>query len=191
MQMPDDFLAMAPSGSGVMVRYEGSLSGALDSIRRANKEMSSQQTIYNDQTMESVISDSMAARRFAMILLGAFAALALGLASVGIYGVIAYVVGERTQEIGIRMALGARQKDVLRLVLWQGTRLALLGAAIGLGAALILTRLMTRLLYGVSATDPATFAGLAAVLIVVAVAACWIPARKAMRVDPVVALRYE
>jgi ABC-type antimicrobial peptide transport system permease subunit len=138
-----------------------------------------------------VISDSMAARRFAMILLGAFAALALGLASVGIYGVIAYVVGERTQEIGIRMALGARQKDVLRLVLWQGTRLALLGVAIGLAAALTLTRLITRLLYGISATDPATFAGLATVLIAVAVAACWIPARKAMRVDPVVALRYE
>jgi ABC-type antimicrobial peptide transport system permease subunit len=173
------------------VRYEGSLSAALDSIRRANKEMSSQQTIYDDQTMESVISDSLAARRFAMILLGAFAALALGLASVGIYGVIAYVVGERTQEIGIRMALGARQKDVLRLVLWQGTRLALLGVAIGLGAALALTRLITRLLYGISATDPATFAGLATVLIAVAVAVCWIPARKAMRVDPVVALRYE
>ena len=191
MQMPDNFIAMTPSGSGVMLRYQGSLSAALDSIRRANQEMSSQQTIYNDQTMESVISDSMAARRFAMILLGAFAALALGLASVGIYGVIAYVVGERTQEIGIRMALGARQRDVLRLVLWQGTRLALLGVVIGLGAALILTRLMTRLLYGVSATDPATFAGLAAVLTAVAVAACWIPARKAMRVDPVVALRYE
>jgi ABC-type antimicrobial peptide transport system permease subunit len=191
MQMPDNFIAMTPSGSGVMLRYQGSLSSALDSIRRANQEMSSQQAIYNDQTMESVISDSMAARRFAMILLGAFAALALGLASVGIYGVIAYVVGERTQEIGIRMALGARQGDVLRLVLWQGTRLALLGVVIGLGAALALTRLMTRLLYGISATDPATFAGLAAVLTAVAVAACLIPARKAMRVDPVVALRYE
>jgi predicted permease len=191
MQMPDNFIAMTPSGSGVMLRYQGSLSAALDSIRRANQEMSSQQAIYNDQTMESVISDSMAARRFAMILLGAFAALALGLASVGIYGVIAYVVGERTQEIGIRMALGARQRDVLRLVLWQGTRLALLGAIIGLGAALALTRLMTRLLYGVSATDPVTFVALATVLTAVAVAACLIPARKAMRVDPVVALRYE
>jgi len=133
----------------------------------------------------------MAARRFAMILPGAFAALALGLASVGIYGVIAYVVGQRTREIGIRLALGARQKDVLRLVLWQGTRLALLGVAIGLGAALALTHLMTRLLYGISATDSATFLGLAMVLTAISVAACWIPARRAMGVDPVVALRYE
>jgi predicted permease len=191
MQMPDDFVAMAPSGLSMVVRYQGSLSAAFDSIRRTNKQMSSQQVIYGDQTMESVISDSIAAQRFAMILLGAFAALALGLASLGIYGVIAYMVGQRTQEIGVRMALGAQQKDVLRLVLWQGTRLALLGVAIGLGAALALTRLMARLLYGISATDPATFAGLATVLTAIAIAACWIPARRAMRVDPVVALRYE
>ena len=191
MQMPDDFVAMAPSGLSMVVRYQGSLSAAFDSIRRTNKQMSSQQVIYGDQTMESVISDSIAAQRFAMILLGAFAALALGLASLGIYGVIAYMVGQRTHEIGVRMALGAQQKDVLRLVLWQGTRLALLGVAIGLGAALALTRLMARLLYGISATDPATFAGLATVLTAIAIAACWIPARRAMRVDPVVALRYE
>jgi predicted permease len=191
MQMADDFIAMTPSGSGVMVRYQGNLSAAFDSIRRSSQQMSSQQAIYDDQTMESVISDSMAARRFAMILLGAFAALALGLASVGIYGVVAYVVGQRTQEIGIRMALGARQQDVLRLVLWQGTRLALLGVAIGLGVAFTLTPLIARLLYGVSATDPVTFVGLATILTAIAVAACWIPARRAMRVDPVVALRYE
>jgi predicted permease len=191
MQMPDDFVAMAPSGLSMVVRYQGSLSAAFDSIRRTNKQMSSQQVIYGDQTMESVISDSIAAQRFAMILLGAFAALALGLASLGIYGVIAYMVGQRTQEIGVRMALGAQQKDVLRLVLWQGTRLALLGVAIGLGAAVALTRLMARLLYGISATDPVTFVGLATVLTAIAIAACWIPARRAMLVDPVVALRYE
>jgi putative ABC transport system permease protein len=191
MQMADDFVGMTPSGSGVMVRYQGSLSAAFDSIRRSSQQMSSQQAIYNDQTMESILSDSMAARRFGMILLGAFAALALALASVGIYGVVAYVVGQRTQEIGIRMALGARQQDVLRLVLWQGTRLALLGVTIGLGVALTLAHLITRLLYGVSATDPATFAGVATLLTAIAVAACWIPARRAMRVDPVVALRYE
>ncbi len=174
-----------------MLRYEGNLSAVLDSIRHANQQMSSQQVIYGVQTMESLISDSLAARRFAMILLGTFAVLALVLASVGIYGVIAYIVGQRTQEIGIRMALGAQRNDVLRLVVWQGARLALMGVGIGIAGALALTRLMTKLLYGVSATDPLTFAGLALILTAVAIAACCLPARRAMRVDPVVALRYE
>ncbi len=190
MQMPDNFVA-PPSGSGVMLRYEGNLSAVLDSIRRTNRQMSNQQVIYGVQTMENLVSDSMAARRFAMILLGAFAVLALVLASVGIYGVIAYIVGQRTQEIGIRMALGAQRNDVLRLVMWQGARLALMGVSIGIAGALALTRLMTRLLYGVSATDPLTFAALALMLTLVAIAACCLPARRAMRVDPVVALRYE
>ncbi len=191
MQMPDEFITMAPSGSAVMLRYEGSLSPVVDSLRNTNRQMSSQQVIYAVQTMESLISDSLAARRFAMIVLGVFATLALVLASVGIYGVIAYVVGQRTQEIGIRMALGAQRKNVLYLILWQGARLALAGVCAGIVGALTLTRLMTKLLYGVSATDPVTFAGLALILTTVAIAACWLPARKAMRVDPVVALRYE
>jgi len=190
MQMPDNFVA-PPSGSAVMLRYEGNLSAVLDSIRRTNRQMSSAQVIYGVQTMESLISDSLAARRFAMILLGAFAVLALVLASVGIYGVIAYIVGQRTQEIGIRMALGAQRNHVLRLVVWQGARLALMGVSIGIAGALALTRLMTKLLYGVSATDPLTFAALALMLMLVAIAACCLPARRAMRVDPVVALRYE
>jgi predicted permease len=191
MQMPDDFIAMISGGTGVVARYTGNLAPAFDAIRRTSRQMSSQQVIYGDQTMESVIADSIAQRRFAMILLGAFAVMALVLASVGIYGVIAYVVGQRTQEIGIRMALGAQRRDVLGLVLWQGTRLALLGAALGIAGAFALTRLMTDLLYGVAATDPATFAGLALLLVVVAIAACYIPARRAMRVNPVAALRYE
>jgi predicted lysophospholipase L1 biosynthesis ABC-type transport system permease subunit len=191
MQMPDNFVAMAPSGSTVMLRYEGNLSAVLDSIRHTNQQMSSQQVIYGVQTMESLISESLAARRFAMILLGGFAVLAFVLASVGIYGVIAYIVGQRTQEIGIRMALGAQRNHVLRLVVWQGARLALMGVSIGIAGALALTRLMTNLLYGVSATDPLTFAGLALILTLVAIAACCLPARRAMRVDPVVALRYE
>ena len=191
MQMPDDFTAMMSGGTGVVVRYTGNLAPAFDAIRRTSHQMSSQQVIYADQTMESIIADSIAQRRFAMILLGAFAVMALVLASVGIYGVIAYVVGQRTQEIGIRIALGAQRKDVLGLVLWQGTRLALLGVAIGIAGAFALTRLMTDLLYGVAATDPATFAGLALLLIVVAMAACYLPARRAMRVDPVAALRCE
>jgi putative ABC transport system permease protein len=117
--------------------------------------------------------------------------MALALASVGIYGVIAYVVGQRTQEIGIRIALGAQRKDVLAMILWQGTRLALCGIAIGIAGAFALTRLMSGLLYGVGATDPVTFALLALILTLAAMAACYLPARRATRVDPVAALRWE
>jgi predicted permease len=190
-QMPDSFVRLAPSGIDAVVRYTGTTEGAVAAIRKTIGGMSNQQIIYDLQTMESVISDSLAERRFVMVLLGMFAVLALLLASVGIYGVIAYVVGQRTQEIGIRMALGAQRLDVLRLMLWEGTRLALVGVAIGIAAALALTRLMTKLLYGVGATDPLTFAGLAVVLTAVAVAASYIPARRAMRVDPMEALRCE
>jgi|SRR5579862_10872 len=191
MQMPDAFVAMAPSGSTVLVRSGGSLAGLLDSIRRVSVQMSNQQVIYGPQTMDSLISDSLASRRFSMILLAVFAGLALLLASVGIYGVTSYVVGQRAQEIGIRMALGAQRGDILYLILGRGGKLAGVGVLAGLAAALGLTRLMASLLYGVGATDPITFVGVAVLLTVVALVACYVPARRATKFDPATALRYE
>jgi len=142
-------------------------------------------------TMDQLLADSLSRSRFTMLLLGIFAAVALLLAAVGIYGLIAYSVTQRTQELGIRIALGAQRRDVLRLVLAQGTRLTLLGLALGVLAALALSRLLATLLFGVTATDPLTFAGVAALLAFVALLACFLPARRATRVDPLVALRYE
>jgi putative ABC transport system permease protein len=143
------------------------------------------------RTMDEILADSVAAPRFHTLLAASFAVTALALAAVGIYGVMACAVTQRTREIGIRMALGAQSGDVLRLVVASGMRLALAGVAIGLGGAAALTRVMSTLLYQVKATDPPTFAAAAAALVLVALAACWVPARRATRVDPVVALRYE
>jgi predicted permease len=191
MQLPDAAMKLAPTGTTIMVRSDGSNPALFDSLRRVNKEMSAEQVIYGAQTMEQIISQSLSARCFSMILLGVFAIIALILSSVGIYGVISYLVGQRTHEIGVRIALGARRWDVLNLILSQGAKLTLLGIVIGVVAALGLTRLMTRMLYGISASDPLTFIGVAIVLGFVALAACYIPTRRAMRVDPMVALRCE
>ena len=153
--------------------------------------LDSEIAVANIRTMTQVISTSVAGPKFNTYLFGAFAGLALFLAAIGIYGVLAYAVAQQTHEIGIRMALGAQRGHVLRLILKRGVRLAILGVIIGAFAAVFLTRWMASLLYGVSATDPATFLAVAALLILVALAACYIPARRAMRVDPMVALRYE
>jgi len=149
------------------------------------------QTIWAVRTMDEIVSSSLAPRRFNLLLLGVFAALALVLASVGIYGVISYAVSQRAREIGVRMALGAQASDVLKLVIGQGMKLALAGVAIGLIASVALMRTMKNRLFGVSATDPATFAATALLLALVALAACWIPARRATKVDPMIALRGE
>jgi putative ABC transport system permease protein len=147
--------------------------------------------IINMRTMTEVISDSIWQPRLYAILFGVFAAVALALASVGLYGVMAYSVSERSREIGIRMALGAERRDVLKLIVAQGMTLTLIGIGVGLAAALALTRLMRSLLFEVSVTDPSTFAGLAALLSVVAMLACYLPARRATKVDPMVALKCE
>jgi len=145
----------------------------------------------NVMTMDDILSDTLGPRRFSALLISVFAALALLLAAVGIYGVISYMVGKRTNEIGIRMALGAHPRDVLRLIVAHGMKLAIFGIGIGIAGALALTRLMASLLYGVAATDPLTFVAVAILLVLVAAIACYIPARRAMRVDPMIALRYE
>jgi putative ABC transport system permease protein len=141
--------------------------------------------------MDELITVSLAQQRFNMLLLGLFAALALVLAAVGIYGMMAYRVGQRMHEIGIHIAFGAQRRDVLRLVLGDGAKLACFGIAIGIAGAFALTRLMTSLLFEVKPTDPETFAVVAIVLAIVALAACYVPTRRAMRVDPMVALRHE
>ncbi|HKD91476.1 MAG TPA: ABC transporter permease [Terriglobales bacterium] len=191
MQLPEKLMPLVANGVAVVLRTRGDPTEVMGQARQAVKHVDPRDVIYNVETMQEIWSSSMAARRLTMILLGVFAGLALMLACVGIYGVISYLVGQRTHEIGVRMALGAQRRDILSLVLGEGAKMALIGAGAGAVAALVLTRLMRNQLFGVSAHDPLTYVGGALLLIVVALAACYIPARRAMRVDPMVALRYE
>jgi putative ABC transport system permease protein len=160
-------------------------------LRNAVLEIDKDQPVSNVQTMSQVVQTAIAPQKFAMWLLGLFAATALALAAVGIYGVMAYSVTQRTHEIGVRMALGAQRRDVLKLVVVHGMKLALIGVGCGLVGAFGVTRLMSSLLFGVTATDPLTYLGVSIVLAIVALLACYIPARRATKVDPMIALRYE
>ncbi len=191
LQVPDQFFTLLARGGQFVVRTQGSPDAEMKTIRTALRSVNSGIVVYEVHTLDSIISRSLATRRFSMMLLGTFAALALLLSCIGIYGVISYLVGQRTHEIGVRMALGAQRAHVMRLILGQAARMALVGVALGLAGSLALTRLIAKMLFGVSAYDPLTFAAVASLLIAVALAACYIPARRAMRVDPSIALRYE
>jgi predicted permease len=193
-QLPDEWVPLFYPDLRVAVRTPLSVAAVMPAIRNVIYGSGKDQPVYSIEPMQDLVSDSMSAQRFPMILLGAFAFLALVLACVGLYGVISYSVTQRVQEIGIRMALGAAKQQIVQMVIRQALRLALAGLIIGSMAALLLTRLLTsfsHLLYGVGRSDPATFGAVSLLLIGVAILACYIPARRASRVDPMVALRYE
>jgi predicted permease len=190
-QVPDRFWPLLANGSGYVARTAGAPTGVASSIRQVAGRVDTSAVVYDLKPMEEIVARSIAKQRLAMILLSVFSALALALSAIGIYGVISYLAAQRTHEIGVRMALGASSKDILRMVLGKGIRITLLGVGAGLAAALGLTRLLAKLIYGVGSTDPITFTGVAILLTGVALLACCIPARRAMRVDPMVALRYE
>ncbi|HMB27385.1 MAG TPA: FtsX-like permease family protein, partial [Blastocatellia bacterium] len=179
------------SGMTLALRTKGEPTAIANAARNVISALDPEQPVADVRTMESLIGTSVARARFNTLLLTIFAIVALLLAGLGIYGVMAYSVAQRTHEIGVRMALGARGTDVLRLVVRRGMTLALGGVAIGVGASFALTRLMQTLLFNVSATDPVTFAGIPLLLSFVALLACLIPARRAAKVDPMVALRCE
>jgi len=190
-QLPDALLSAFGRGANGVVRTSYAQSDVAASLRRALQTVSSDSVVYGVESMNGIISDSLATKRFAMALLGVFAVLAIVLSSIGIYGVISYLVSQRTHEIGIRMALGAERSTVVTMVLRQAGQMAVLGLVAGLLAAVLLGRLMASTLFGVSFYDALTFSTVAAILLAVALAACWIPARRAARVDPMVALRHE
>jgi putative ABC transport system permease protein len=190
VQVPDKFLT-GFGGMTLVVRTEGDPALMAAPVKETILAIDKDQPVIAVRTMQHVLADSISQRRFTMLLLGLFAGLALVLASVGIYGVMSYTVAQRTHEIGVRMALGARPAAVLRMVVRQGMMLAGTGVALGLPIALALTRFMASFLFGVSATDPLTFIAIPLILAGVALAACFVPARRATKVDPMVALRYE
>ncbi|MEO6971734.1 MAG: FtsX-like permease family protein, partial [Chthoniobacterales bacterium] len=172
----------------LVIRTAGDPAAFATTLRREVQALDKDQPIYNVRTMDGVVADSLGARRVSMQLFTVFAAAALILAAIGIYGVVAYSVTQRTQEIGIRMALGAQKSDVARMVVRQGMTLALIGVGVGLAGAFALTRVIANLLFGVEANDPMIFAGISLLLTVVALLACYLPARCAAKLDPMIAL---
>jgi predicted permease len=191
LQTPDKEMQRGGLGGDVFVRQQAHGVANLATLRSRMLEFNSSLVVHNPEDMEKNVADSISNKRFTMTLLGAFALLALLLASIGIYGVLSYMVGQRTKEIGVRMALGAQRFDVLRMVLKDGASMTLVGILLGLVGAFGLTRLLRTMLYGVSSTDPLTFISVAALLGAIAMLACYVPARRAMEVDPMEALRHQ
>jgi putative ABC transport system permease protein len=189
--VPDRFWPLLANGSGWVARTSGAPAGVVSALREAEAKVDDTAVIYNTQPLQEIVANSIGKQRLAMILLSVFSTLALVLSAVGIYGVISYLTGQRTHEIGIRVALGASASDVLSMIVREGMRITLIGVGIGVAAALGLTRLIAKIIYGVSASDPLTFTSVAVLLSGVALLACYIPARRATRVDPIIALRYE
>jgi predicted lysophospholipase L1 biosynthesis ABC-type transport system permease subunit len=187
----EPLMLVATSRFNVAARVSGDPAGAIASIRRELRSIEPAVLIDQAETMSQRIDESVAPRRLNLILFGLFAGLALLLSAVGLYGVAAYAAGQRTQEFGIRMALGAQRADVLRLVLGQGVRLAMIGVALGIAGAVGMARLMKGLLFGVEPADPGTLAAVAILLSIVMLMACWLPAYRATRIAPVDALRRE
>jgi putative ABC transport system permease protein len=179
---PPDYLAVRASGDPMLLA---------ETLRQQIWSVDKQQPVAEVMPLEKLVSESLAPKRMQASLLGGFAGLALLLASLGIYAVLSFAVTQRTQEIGVRVALGAHSQDVLRMIFSHGLKLFVIGAGLGLAAALALSRAMEHLLFGVSAGDPLSFIGVTLVLAGVTALACYIPARRAMHVDPLVALRYE
>jgi putative ABC transport system permease protein len=175
----------------LILRTQADPNSMVAAVRGEVQKLDADLPVFNVKTMQDLVGGSLAQPRFRTLLLGIFAGVALLLAAIGLYGVIAYAVTQRTNELGVRMALGAQKSDVLKLVVGHGAQLATIGIGIGLLVALPLMRIISQLLFGVNAADPVTFAGTALVILLVTVAASYLPALKAIKVDPVIALRSE
>jgi putative ABC transport system permease protein len=191
---PQLYLNLYQTGAkhlAILLRGHLNTASIADEVRRQVQSLDSTLPVFGAQTLTATVSASLSQRRFALEVIASFALTALLLASIGVYGVISYLVTERTREIGIRLALGAQKRNILRVILQQGFQLAVAGAAIGMVSAVIVSHLMASLLYGVQPTDPLSFASVAALFIGVALLACYLPARHAMKIDPMVALRHE
>jgi hypothetical protein len=190
-QVPDRFWPLLANGSEYVVRTAGAPLTELRAIRHAAHKADASSVVYAERPMQDIVANSVSRQRFTMALLSAFSAIALALSAVGIYGVISYLAAQRTHEIGVRVALGASRMRVLRMMLGQGMRITLIGVGMGIAAALVLTRLIGQLIYGIGTTDPLNFLSVAILLFGVSLLACNIHARRAMVVNPIIALRQE